>query len=103
MSISLNRKYVLGSASAGGGVGGSHMEWVVSLPETGEADTLYLVYTGNTRQGYSIYQQFVWNATDEEWDALGAFDTTIVQQGLLYEKSFDATTGVWVVRATPSN
>lgn len=78
--------------------GGAEMEWVAVLPAVGKPNTMYLVPSGNTRDGYAVFQQFVWNATSQEWVAMGAFDTTIVQQGLVYEQSFDTTTNTWTVR-----
>ena len=78
--------------------GGAAMEWVNELPATGQPNTMYLVPSGNTREGYAVFQQFVWNATDQEWAAMGAFDTTIVQQGLVYQESFNTSTNTWTVR-----
>ena len=85
----------------GGGGAGDVVLVVPTLPETGEEGKIYLVPTGLTRDNYPIYQEFCWY--NEEWVALGAFDMSIDPHGIVYEESFNATTGVWVVRATPSN
>lgn len=94
MSISLNRKYVLGSASAGGG-GAAKPVYVDTLPAEGEEGVLYMVNSGVTREGYAIFQMFSWH--EGEWVAIGAFDVGISPTGIVYEKSFDANTGTWTV------
>ena len=73
------------------------MEFVQVLPQVGKKGVLYLVNTGATREGYAIFQEFAWDEENEEWIAIGAFDSSIVPTGLVYERSFDATTGTWVV------
>ena len=95
MSLSLNRKYVLGSASAGGGA--AKPKYVAVLPETGEEGVLYLVPTEVTRDGYQIYQEFTW---DNGWKAIGAYDVGIKPEGIMYEKSFNASTGVLITTSS---
>lgn len=68
---------------------------VATLPETGEEGKLYLVQTEITREGYVIYQEFVWD--NNAWRAIGAFDVSINPTGLVYEQSFNASTGTWIV------
>lgn len=92
-----NNTVSLGTAAAGGVGGGASIEFVQSLPVTGKKGTLYLVNTGETRDGYAIFQEFAWDADNSDWVAVGAFDMSIAPTGLVYEKSFDATTGTWVV------
>ena len=79
------------------GSGGAKIEFVPELPSTGEKGTLYMVQTGVTRDGYAIFQEFTWNDTTSEWIAVGAYDTTIITTGLVYERGFNATTGAWTV------
>lgn len=66
-----------------------------SLPETGEEGFIYGVMTDVTRQGYAIIQLFVW--ANNEWCAIGAFDVDINPTGIVYEQSFNASTGTWTV------
>lgn len=87
---------VVKTYSLGGGAG--KPQYVESLPEVGEEGILYLVNTGETRDGYAIFQEFVWNATNSEWIAIGAFDVGIEPTGIVYEQSFDASTNTWNVK-----
>lgn len=77
--------------------GAARPEYVDTLPETGEEGVLYMVNTGVTRDGYAIFQMFVWKADDNEWVAVGAFDVGINPTGIVYEQSFNASTGTWTV------
>ena len=86
---------LVGSLLSKGLKGSSKPEYVQSLPETGKEGILYMVNSGVTRDGYAIFQMFAWH--DNTWIAIGAFDVGITPTGLVYEQSFDATTGTWVV------
>lgn len=90
-----NRKYVLGSASAGSG-SSAKPKYVPELPETGEEGVLYLVPTNVTRDGYQIFQEFTWY--NNAWKAIGAYDVGIDPTGIVYEKSFNASTNTMTVR-----
>ena len=81
-------------ASVGGEGGSASWEWVTELPEVGKKNTLYLVYSGITRDGYSIYQQFAWNQTTSTWIALGAFDTSIDINNLVLKTDKNVANGV---------
>lgn len=70
-------------------------QYVDSLPAEGEEGILYMVNTGTTRDGYAIFQMFSWH--EGEYVAIGAFDVGINPTGLVYEQSFNASTGVWTV------
>ena len=74
---------------------GASTTFVNTLPETGEEGKLYLVNTGTTRDGYAIFQMFSWH--ENEWISVGAYDVGITPTGLVYEQSWDASTGTWVV------
>lgn len=89
----LRNRYVLGAASAGGSA--AKPEYVNTLPATGEEGVLYMVNSGETRDGYAIFQMFSWH--NNQWVAIGAFDVGISPTGLVYEQSFDAATGTWTV------
>lgn len=90
-----NTKAITPAALKESGIGAAKPIYVATLPEEGEEGVLYLVNSGNTRDGYAIFQMFSWH--NNEWVAIGAFDVGITPTGLVYEKSFDATTGTWVV------
>ncbi|MBO7735887.1 MAG: hypothetical protein J6S67_25180 [Methanobrevibacter sp.] len=81
----------------GGGGSSVKPQYVDVLPETGEEGVLYLVNTGVTRDGYAIFQMFIWKADASEWVAIGAFDVGINPTGIVYEQSFDASTNTWNV------
>lgn len=70
--------------------------YVDTLPQTGEEGVLYMVNSGETREGYAIFQMFSWHNND--WVAIGAFDVGINPTGLVYEEYFDTTTKTWTVR-----
>ena len=70
--------------------GSAKPKYVSVLPQTGEEGVLYLVPSGETRDGYAIFQMFSWH--EGEWVAIGAFDVGIDPTGLLYEDSFNAST-----------
>lgn len=70
--------------------GGAKQEFVLALPETGESGVLYYVNTGRTREGYTIWQEFIWY--NNAWAASGAFDSSIDPEHLLYENNFNAST-----------
>lgn len=67
-------------------------QYVDTLPEEGEEGTLYLVNTGVTRDGYAIFQMFVWKADASEYVAIGAYDVGIDPNGIVYEQSFNTGT-----------
>lgn len=90
-----NTKAITPAALKESGIGAAKPIYVATLPEEGEEGVLYLVNSGNTRDGYAIFQMFSWH--NNEWVAIGAFDVGITPTGLVYEQSFDATTGTWVV------
>lgn len=69
--------------------------YVDSLPAEGEEGVLYMVNSGETREGYAIFQMFSWHNND--WVAIGAFDVGISPTGIVYEQSFDSSTGTWTV------
>ena len=69
--------------------------YVDTLPQTGEEGVLYMVNSGVTRDGYAIFQMFSWHNND--WVAIGAFDVGISPTGIVYEQSFDSSTGTWTV------
>lgn len=69
--------------------------YVASLPLVGEEGLLYMVNSGTTRDGYAIFQMFSYHNND--WVAVGAYDVGIDPTGIVYEQSFDASTGVWTV------
>ena len=79
----------------GGGGGSAKPVYVDSLPETGEEGVLYMVNSGETRDGYAIFQMFSYH--ENEWVAIGAFDVGIDQNGLLFEHSFDSATNTLTV------
>lgn len=64
--------------------------FVNALPQTGEEGYLYLVDSGETRDEYVIWQEFVWKNND--WEGIGAFDMSINPTGIMYVRSFDTTT-----------
>lgn len=78
--------------------GAAKPEYVAVLPEEGEEGVLYMVDSGETRDGYAIFQMFSWHEGD--WVAIGAFDVGIKPTGILYEKSFDASTNTLTVTAS---
>lgn len=73
-----------------GSGGSAKPEYVTELPETGEEGVLYLVPSGETRQGYAIFQMFSWH--EGEWVAIGAYDVGISPDGILYEENFNSST-----------
>ena len=79
----------LGAFSGLGG-GSAKPKYVAQLPDVGEDGVLYLVPTGQTRDGYQIYQEFVYE--NGAWRAIGAYDVGINPEGLLFEDSFNAST-----------
>ena len=93
MSIEyVNNGAVYFGKAAPGSVGGASAKpiYVPALPETGKEGVLYLVPTGLTRDGYQIYQEFTWYNND--WRAIGAYDVGIQATGIMYMRSFDAST-----------
>lgn len=93
--IAINNGYALGKASAGGGGGAAKPMYVDSLPATGEEGVLYMVNSGETRDGYAIFQMFSYH--ENEWVAIGAFDVGISPTGILYETSFNTSTNTLTV------
>lgn len=81
----------------GGGGSSLQPQYVDALPEEGEAGALYLVNTGVTRDGYAIFQMFIWKDDTSEWVAIGAFDVGINPTGIVYEQSFNTSTNTWTV------
>ena len=77
------------------GGGAAKPEYVAELPEEGEEGVLYMVNSGETRDGYAIFQMFSWH--EGEWVAIGAFDVGIIPTGLVYEHSWDPTTKTMVL------
>lgn len=75
--------------------GAAKPEYVDTLPEVGEEGVLYMVNSGLTRDGYAIFQMFSYH--NNAWVAIGAFDVGINPTGIVYEQSFNADTGAWVV------
>ena len=73
----------LGKAMPGIGGGSARPEYVSELPETGEEGVLYMVPSGVTRDGYSIFQMFSWH--NDEWVAVGAFDVGIDADNIVYK------------------
>lgn len=84
----------LGAFSSAGG-GAAKPEYVDTLPVTGEEGVLYMVNSGETRDGYAIFQMFSYH--NNQWVAIGAFDVGISPTGIVYEQSFNTSTGVWTV------
>lgn len=78
--------------------GAAKPEYVAALPEEGEEGVLYMVDSGETRDGYAIFQMFSWH--ENEWVAIGAFDVGIDPTGILYEQSFDPSTNTLTVTAS---
>ena len=78
------KTYPLGAGSS------AKPEYVSELPEEGEEGVLYLVPSGETRQGYAIFQMFSWH--EGEWIAIGAYDVGISPDGILYEENFNSST-----------
>ena len=70
-------------------------KYVPELPEVGEEGVLYLVPTDYTRDGYQIFEEFVY--ISGEWAGIGAYDVGIQAGGMVYERSFDTSTNTWVV------
>lgn len=83
----------LGQAVGGEG-GSASIEFVQSLPVTGKKGTLYLVNTGETRDGYAIFQEFAWDYENSQWVAVGAFDIDINPQNLVYKTDKNVANGV---------
>jgi hypothetical protein len=94
--IFLDNTVYLGKAAAGAGGGSAKPKYVPELPETGEEGVLYLVPTEFTRDGYQIFQEFTWY--NNEWKAIGAYDVGIDATNVVYQQSFDASTGTWTVK-----
>ena len=80
---------------AGVGSGAAKPIYAPTLPATGEEGVLYMVPSGVTREGYSIFQMFTWY--NNEWVAIGAYDVGIVPTGIVYEESFNTSTNTWTV------
>lgn len=86
----------LGKASPSIGGGSAKPKYVPELPETGEEGVLYLIPTEVTRDGYQIFQEFTWY--NNEWKAIGAYDVGIDATNIVYQQSFDSSTGTWTVK-----
>lgn len=111
MSFAIQNTVYFGAAAPASLSGASAKPIYVSeLPETGKEGVLYLVPTGVTRDGYQIFQEFVWY--NNGWKAIGAYDVGIDPVGIVYEdaipyatstkvggikQTFDASTGTWTV------
>ncbi len=71
------------------------IEFVQTLPQSGQAKYIYCVPQENTtRDGYSIVQLFLWDSTAGEFVAVGAFDVDLAPQSLLYTTDKGAANGV---------
>ena len=83
--------------AAPGAVGGASAKpkYVPELPEVGEEGVLYLVPTDYTRDGYQIFEEFVY--INGEWAGIGAYDVGVQAGGMVYERSFDSSTNTWNV------
>lgn len=75
--------------------GSAKPKYVAELPEVGEEGVLYLVPTDVTREGYQIFQEFIYK--NGEWGAIGAYDVGVQAGGMVYEQSFNTSTNTWTV------